>query len=151
MRAALKGLADYLQAELDALDGAAVTVHRDYAYGVAAPYVIVSTGSHPTTDALLGGQAADSTSGTILTTSVGATADQARWVADRVRGILAPDLRPLRFATDDRLIEVSWAPTLGVVEVDRDVTLPNTRTHPALTHEEFLFSAHAFTPATESS
>lgn len=143
MRAAFKALADYLQDALDDLDGQRVTVHRDYAYGAAAPYVILSAGAHPTFDRTLSGPATGSNSGTVLAICVGVSTDQARWVADRVRGVLSPGLRPLRFEADGRLVETSWQPGLGSVEVDRDVTLPNTSTHPAVAHEEYLFSAHS--------
>lgn len=146
MRAAFKALAEYVQDELDALDAAPVTVHRDYAYSVAAPYVILSAGSHPTMDRTLSGPAVGSNSGTIGAICVGVSADQARWVADALRGVLSPGLRPLRFEADGRLIETSWQPSVAVVEVDRDVTLPNTSAHPSLVHEEYLFSAHAIEP-----
>ena len=146
MRAAFKALAEWLQDDLDDLDGARITVHRDYAYKVAAPYVILSAGSHPTIGRSLSGPAVGSSSGTIMALCVGVSTDQARWVADSVRGILSPGLRPLRFEADGRLIETSWQPSLGAVEVDRDVTLPNTSTHPSIAHEEYLFSAHAIEP-----
>lgn len=146
MRVAFKALAEWLQDDLDDLDdldGTRITVHRDYAYKVAAPYVILSAGSHPTMDRTLSGPAVGGYSGTIMAICVGVFADQARWVADAVRDVLSPGLRPLRLEAGGRLIETSWQPSGAVVEVDRDVTLPNTSTHPSLVHEEYLFSAHA--------
>lgn len=141
MRVAFKALAEYLQVGLDSFPGARVTVHRDYAYGVSAPYVVLTAGASPTSS-MLGGQVVGANDGSMTAICVGVTADQARWVADNVRSVLSPDLRPLRFTADGRHIEVSWRPSDLEVEVDRDMTLPGTSTHPAVVHEFYRYSAH---------
>lgn len=149
MRVTLKAIADYLQARLDATRGTGlrITVHRHSARGVAAPYVILTADPHPYRSRPLGGAAGAEVSGDIVTINVHATEDGATWVADRVRSVLSPNLRPLRVPHDDRVIEVSWDAGFGTsLATDRDVTLPGTDSHPGVAHEGYLFSAHAIEP-----
>ena len=148
MRVTLKAIADYLQAGLDALPGTRGAVHRDYAQGVAAPYVILTAASHPRYGSEpLGGATSGQSGGSIVTINVGVSTDQARWVADRVRSVWAPNLRPLRFVAAGRTVEVVWDEDFSTgVSVDRDVTLPGSNTHPGVAHEAYTFTAHAIEP-----
>lgn len=149
MRVTLKAIADYLQSRLDATRGTGlrITVHRHSARGVAAPYVILTASPHPRRGRPLGGAAGDEVSGDIVTINVHATEDGATWVADRVRSVLSPNLRPLRVPHDDKAIEVIWDDGFGTsLSTDRDVTLPGTNSHPGVAHEGYLFSAHAIEP-----
>lgn len=154
MRATLKAIAEHLQDGLDEWRDVEPTkrrrivVHRDYAYGVAAPYVVLQSRSLGHVEAMIGGPAVDEAGGAFTATSVNATSDGARLVADLVRGILSPDLGVARIDGDTVVVETVWDGALGPVSVDRDVTLPNSNTHPALVIEEFRFSSHV---AVESS
>lgn len=142
MRATLKAIADYLQDELDGMGGVRIAVHRDYAYGVAAPYVILQAPSLDHYDEPpLSGPVYGETGGILIVKSVHATTDGARWVADRVRDVLSPGLAPFLIPAGD-VIEVKWEDSVGDVVVDRDVQLPNTNTHPAMAVEEYAFSMH---------
>lgn len=142
MRSALKAIAAHLRAGLDAQPGVRIAVHRDRAVGVAAPYVIIRAGSHPVRQPALAGPIAGENGGTLLVQSVHSTADGARLVADRVRAVLSPGLGPLLLATGEHSIQIIYDQR-GVdgVEVDLDVTLPNTATNPAVAFEEYIFSA----------
>ena len=142
MRATLKALEEYLQDELDVLGGARITVYQDYAYGVAAPYVVLQAPSldHHDDESLSGPQA-DEAGGTFTATCVHVNTDGARWVADRVRGVLSPNLAPTVIPAESGFIETVWAGPLGPVVVDRDVRLPNTNQHPGVAIEEYEFSS----------
>jgi hypothetical protein len=147
VRAALKAIAEHLQDELDLLGGARITVYEDYAYGVAAPYVVLQAPSldhHD--DESLSGPSEGEAGGTFTVTCVHVNTDGARWVADRVRGVLSPSLAPTLIPADSHL-ETLWAGPLGPVVVDRDVRLPNTNQHPGVAIEEYELSSQ---PADES-
>jgi hypothetical protein len=138
MRAVLKLLDDYLTAELAELGGIPIGVYRDYVYGVTAPYVVLQAPSLPVHDEeCMAGPQPDEPDGFFRVTSVHATTDGARFVADRVRSVLSPGLAPLAIAGG---LQVVWSEALGDVVVDRDVTLPNTNQHPAVVIEEYEFT-----------
>lgn len=142
MRATLKAIEEFLQDELDALGDARITVYRDYAYGVSAPYVVLQAPSldhHD--DESLSGPDPDEAGGAFTATSVHVSTDGARWVADRVRSVLSPGLAASLIVADGLGIEVAWAGPLGSVVVDRDVRLPNTNEHPGVAIEEYVASS----------
>jgi hypothetical protein len=145
VRVTFKAIADYAQAQLDAtkgLTGQAIQVRRDYAYNVPAPYVVLSAASlsHHDEEGMAGPDP-DESGGVLRATCVHSTTDGARWVADRLRSVLSPGLAAVQFAIPGHAIEVVWDGALGDVVVDRDVTLPNSNTHPGVALEEYVFSS----------